>query len=158
MSVPVHFFSVPTITVVFPANRVKSPLSTTPGIIASAASSAAGSGISSNWQSTTKFPLSVMTGPSFFTASRMNGRQPSPRSCAIAVFVANGIVSTGTTPDNRRTILASSTTTMNRKAAAGYAFFPGMRCAASLDHHQLRIDLVGAVNGEIEHRVIIQRG
>ena len=48
MSVPEHFFSLPIITVVFFWNRVKSPLSMTPGIAAIAASSASGSAISSN--------------------------------------------------------------------------------------------------------------
>ena len=73
---------------------MKRPLSTTPGITAIAASSSPGFAISSNWQSTIKFPLSVMTGPSFFTASRMNGRQPSPRSWAMDEEIAQLIVST----------------------------------------------------------------
>ncbi len=99
-----------------------------------------------------------MTGPSFFTASRITGRHPSPRSWFIAGRTANGITSTGTMPLNAGTIFASSTTTINLEGCGSNAFLPGVGCPASLDHAELRVDLIGAVNRDIDHRVIVERG
>ena len=69
-----------------------------------------------------KLPLSVTTGPSFFTPSRITGRPPSPRSCAMAGATAKGMTSTGTGALKRGTTFSSSTTTINRNAAAATHF------------------------------------
>ena len=70
----------------------------------------------------------------------------------------NGTISTGSgKAPSRATRLEASAMTIMRPRRGGDDLFAQQRAAAALDEAQLRVDLVGAVDGQVELRRLLQR-
>ena len=53
--------------------------------------------------------------------------------------------------------LDSSTTMTRRSAGLGDDFFPQQRAAAAFDHVEFGIDFIGAVDGQVDARMVLER-
>ena len=143
-----------------PRNR---PCSTTPGIAWSAPDSALGSGMRPKDASMMKCPPSVTKG----APSRILQRR-APRKGRGGGGAADGepgrLEAETVDLDRQREARRASSTSFERSAMTiirgggrRHDLFAQQRAAAALDQRQIGIDLVGAVDGQIELRRLVER-
>ena len=104
-----------------------------------------------------RLPSSVTNGrPS---STRSSGSHPSSRSSRSATGSANGITSTGSgaRSPSRATSFVSSATTTIRRAADATDLLAQVRAAQPLDQVEVRVDLVGAVDHDVELGDVVER-